>query len=58
MTVEMAAGFAAVIACLLAITILVFTSRGVIEKIHRESFHTQAEAEPGSDDNGNRGDSR
>ena len=54
----MALGFAAVIASLLAIALLVLASHKIIEKIHRKSFATQQGAAPGSEDNGNRGDAR
>ena len=55
---QMALGFAAVIASLLAIALLVIASHKIIEKIHRKSFATQQGAAPGSEDNGNRGDAR
>jgi hypothetical protein len=58
MDVEMAAGFAVVTICLLAIVILVFAGRGVIEKTYRKTFHTQPKAGRGSEENGNRGDAR
>jgi hypothetical protein len=58
MEAEMALGFAAVAACLLVIAILVFASRGVIEKVHRESFRSQAEADPSGEEAGNHGDTR
>jgi len=48
MDAEMAAGFAVVVACLLAILILVFASRGQIEKKHRHN----------GKENGHRGDPR
>jgi len=54
----MAAGFAVVTVCLLAIVILVFAGRGIIEKTYRKTFHTQPKAGRGSEKNGNRGDAR
>lgn len=58
MDIEMAAGFAVVAVCLLVIAILVFASRGRIEKIHRKTFHTQTQAGKSSEENGSRGDAR
>jgi hypothetical protein len=58
MDVEMAAGFAVVIVCLLAILILVFAGRGIIEKTYRKTSHTQPKAGRGSEENRNRGDAR
>jgi len=58
MDVEMAAGFAVVTVCLLAIVILVFAGRGIIERTYRKTFHTQPKTGRGSEKNGNRGDAR
>ena len=55
---EIAAGFAVVTICLLAIVILVFAGRGIIEKTYRKTFHTQPKAGRDSEQNGNRGDAR
>jgi hypothetical protein len=52
----MAAGFAAVIACLLAITILVFASRGIIERTHRKNLAGQKQEEHVAEEKRDRGD--
>jgi hypothetical protein len=51
----MATGFAAVIASLLAITLLVLFSRRSIENTHRKSLIAGHGAEPGSEDHVERG---
>ncbi len=56
MDMELAAGFAAVIASLLAIAFLVFASHHLLEKTHRESLAARQGAEPGSEHDGSRGD--
>ena len=58
MDAEMAAGFVVVVACLLAILILVFASRGQIEKIHRQGSHQRPKTGRGGEKNGHRGDPR
>ena len=58
MDAELAAGFAAVIASLLAIALLVLAGRKIIEKTHQKNLAAHQGADPGSEDNGNRGDTR
>jgi hypothetical protein len=52
MDAVMAAGFAVVIVCLSAIALLVFASRGIIERTHRKNLAGQHQ------ENGDRGDAR
>jgi hypothetical protein len=54
----MAAGFAVVIACLLAIVILVYASRRIIEKTYRKSLQAPLEAGHRSEENRDLGDAR
>jgi acetyl-CoA carboxylase beta subunit len=56
MDAALAVGFAAVSASLLAIALLVFASRRIIEKTHRENLAASQGSVPGSEDNGNHGD--
>jgi hypothetical protein len=56
--VELAAGFAAVIASLLAVALLVVFSHRIIEKTHRKSLETQREAGLDRPVDADRGDSR
>jgi hypothetical protein len=58
MDAGMAAGFAVVIASLLAIALLVLFSRRIIEKTHRKSLADRQGADPGSEDHGNRAEPR
>jgi len=58
MDVELAAGFAAVIVSLLAIAFLVFAGHKIVERTYRQSLAAQQGADPGGEDNGNRGDAR
>ena len=58
MDASLAAGFAAVIVSLLAITILVLASHKIIEKTYRKSLAAQQGTELGSKDDGNRADPR
>jgi hypothetical protein len=56
MDAGLAAGFAATVASLLAIALLVFASRGLIERTHRQNLAARREADPGGEGKGNRGD--
>jgi hypothetical protein len=47
MELEMAAGFAAVLASLIAIALLVLVSRRIIEKSHRRSLAAEENADRG-----------
>jgi hypothetical protein len=58
MDAEMAAGFAAVLASLLAIALLVLFSRRIIEKTYRKSLAARQGADPGSENFENRGQPR
>jgi len=55
---ELALGLAAVIASLLAIAILVIASHRIIEKTYRHSLAAQEGAQPGNEDNADRGHAR
>jgi hypothetical protein len=56
MDAGLAAGFAATVASLLAIALLVFVSRRIIEKKYRENLAARRESMSGSEGKGNRGD--
>jgi len=51
MDAELAAGFAAVLASLIAIAIMVFASRRIIENIHRKNLASRQDAGPDGGDN-------
>jgi hypothetical protein len=58
MDFEMAAGFAAVIACLLAIAILVFAGRNIVEKTHLKTPRNQSADDRGGDKTSERSQAR
>ncbi len=58
MDLELVAGFAAVIASVLAVALVVLVSHGIIEKIHRKSLEARQEADTDGADDANRGHAR
>jgi hypothetical protein len=58
MDAGLAAGFAATVASLLAIALLVFASRRTIEKTYRRNLAARRESVPGSEGKADRGDAR
>ncbi len=58
MDAELVAGFAAVIASLLAIALLVIASRKIVEKMHQQSQAAPRGAGPDSKEKGSCGDAR